>query len=264
LDRIFDLKRISNRRPGIYTNKATPYDIKRILNPDATLNLEQYKDYSPLLQSPRLALAYALSFASISSVLVHCALYEGKDVMKRLFFKFGDAKDDDIHTRQMRKYPEVPEWWYMATLAITFGISMASVVAWPTHLPWWGFIITLLIPITFILPIGIIQARSSYQIGLNVITEFLAGYIWPGRPVANTLVKIYGYMAMYKGLLFVMDLKLGAYMKVPPKAMFRFQMLGAFMANLVSLGLFSVLCWLNRRGVSWPSKFGSQFLRTGQ
>jgi len=235
-----DLKHISNRRVGIYNNKAKPFIIKEVMDSDATLDIEKFKAYSPLLQGPRIALAYAISFASISCVLVHCALYEGKSLVRRLFFKLGDAKDDDIHSRQMRKYPEVPEWWYMVTFAITFAISLASVVGWATHLPWWGFLITLLLPIIFILPIGIIEAQTSLQIGLNVITEFLAGYIWPGKPVANTLVKIYGYMTMSKGLLFARDLKLGVYMKVPPRAMFRFQMVGGFMANVISLGLFSV------------------------
>jgi OPT oligopeptide transporter protein len=70
--------------------------------------------------------------------------------------------------------------------------------------------------------------------GLNVITEFVAGYMFPGRPLANMMIKTYGYMSMAQvnpssmisneqGLAFVGDLKLGFYMKVPPRAMFRTQ-----------------------------------------
>ena len=204
------------------------------MNPDATLNLESYKSYSPLLQGPRIALAYALSFASISCVLVNAALFDGKWIFQQLRKK-GHA-EDDIHMQQMRKYPEVPEWWFQVLLVVLLGVSLASVVAWPTFLPWWGFIITMLIPITFIIPIGLIQARTGQQIGLNVITEFIAGYIWPGKPVANTLVKIYGYMAMSRGLLFVQDLKFGHYMKIPPRAMFRFQIVGTIVKNLAAVG----------------------------
>ena len=196
--------------------------------------MEAYKRYSPLLQGPRIALCYALSFASISCVLVNAALFDGKWMIQQLRRK--GAAEDDIHMQQMRKYPEVPEWWFQVLLVVLFGVSLASVIAWPTFLPWWGFIITMLIPIIFIIPIGIIQARTSQQIGLNVITEFLAGYIWPGRPVANTLVKIYGYMAMSRGLLFVQDLKFGHYMKVPPRAMFRFQLIGTIIKNIAALG----------------------------
>jgi OPT family oligopeptide transporter len=227
---------LSDSRPKIYDNTGAPYNVSRIMTENATLDLEALKNYSPLLQGPRIALAYSLAFASIACVLVNCALFDGKDFIRRL--RFGkDKSQDDVHMREMRKYPEVPEWWYQVFLVILFGISLGSVIGWATFLPWWGFILTMVIPVVFIIPIGMIQARTSCQIGLNVITEFIAGYIWPGRPIANTLVKIYGYMAMYQGLKFVADLKLGVYMKLPPRAMFRFQILGCFVHNLTALGL---------------------------
>lgn len=147
-----------------------------------------------------------------------------------------DMDEDDPNMQAMRNYPETPEWWYQVLFGTLFVLSIVLCVVWPTYLPWWGFIITMLIPIIFILPIGVIQARTNQQIGLNVITEFVAGYIWPGKPIANTLVKIFGYMAMSKGLLFVSDLKMGVYMKVPPRAMFRFQVIGSFVSNFTALG----------------------------
>lgn len=233
----------------IFNNKGEKFDYMSVLTPDSTLDVEKYKNYSPLLQGPRIALCYALSFASISCVLVNAALFDGKWMLQRLR-KRGNS-EDDVHMRLMRKYKEVPEWWYQVLLAFMFAVSLASVVAWPTFLPWWGFIITMLIPIIFIIPIGIIQARTSSQIGLNVITEFVAGYLWPGKPVANTLVKIYGYMAMNKGLLFVSDLKFGHYMKIPPRAMFRFQILGSVISNFAALGIPSQGCLLTGGVISW-------------
>ena len=222
-------------RPKIYDNQAKAYNISKIISEDAVLDLEAYEKYSPLLQGPRIALAYALSFASISCVLVHVALNDGTDLISRLRFR-RDTEQDDPNMIAMRNYPEAPEWWYQGVFVALFALSIVVCVVWPTYLPWWGFIITMLLPIIFILPIGIIQARTNQQIGLNVITEFVAGYIWPGRPIANTLVKIYGYMAMVKGMLFVQDLKMGVYMKIPPRAMFRFQVIGGFISNFTALG----------------------------
>jgi hypothetical protein len=62
-------------------------------------------------------------------------------------------------------------------------------------------------------PIGMVQAMTNIAIGLNVITEFLVGYMTPGRPLAMMMFKTYGYMTMYQGLSFVQDLKLGHYSK---------------------------------------------------
>jgi OPT family oligopeptide transporter len=226
--------------PAVFDRYTNSYNVSRITTPEKMLDIDLYKKYSPLFQGPRIALAYALSFASISSILVHAILYEGKTIVKRLWTLRKSEEEEDIHMVAMRNYPEVPEWWYQVLLFLMFIVSLASVLAFPTFLPWWGFLITMAIPIVFMLPVGILQARTSIQIGLNVITEFVAGYIWPGRPVANTLVKIYGYMAMYKGLSFVSDLKLGVYMKIPPRAMFRVQILGNFLANMAAIGLSSI------------------------
>lgn len=58
------------------------------------------------------------------------------------------------------------------------------------------------------------------QIGLNIITELVIGYIYPGRPLANVAFKTYGYISMSQALGFLRDFKLGHYMKVPPRSMF--------------------------------------------
>ena len=39
-------------------------------------------------------------------------------------------------------------------------------------------------------PIGIIQAITSNQLGLNVITELIIGYMVPGRPIAMMQFKV--------------------------------------------------------------------------
>lgn len=49
------------------------------------------------------------------------------------------------------------------------------------------------------------------------------GYLYPGYPAANMCFKVYGYISMKQGLTFLQDLKLGHYMKTPPRAMFMAQ-----------------------------------------
>ena len=39
-------------------------------------------------------------------------------------------------------------------------------------------------------PIGIIQAITSNQLGLNVITELIIGYMVPGNPIAMMQFKV--------------------------------------------------------------------------
>ena len=64
------------------------------------------------------------------------------------------------------------------------GLGLLTILVWPTNLAWWAFLLAVLISTVFSLPIGIIQAVTNNQIGLNVLTEFIFGYIQPGRPLA--------------------------------------------------------------------------------
>ncbi|KAF6171159.1 hypothetical protein GIB67_035116 [Kingdonia uniflora] len=74
------------------------------------------------------------------------------------------------------------------------------------------------------LPIVVIQAATNQQLGYNIIAQFIIGYILlPGKPIANLLFKIYGRISTIHALSFLFDLKLGHYMKIPPRCMFTAQ-----------------------------------------
>nr|GEY75749.1 oligopeptide transporter 4-like [Tanacetum cinerariifolium] len=70
------------------------------------------------------------------------------------------------------------------------------------------------------LPISIITATTNQTSGLNIITEYAMGLIYPGKPIANVCFKTYGYMSMTQAISFLSDFKLGHYMKIPPRSMF--------------------------------------------
>lgn len=72
------------------------------------------------------------------------------------------------------------------------GMSFATACAWPTNMTWWSLCIALLISFVWTIPIGIIYATTNVHLGLNVFTEYIVGYMQPGRPVAMMLFKTYG------------------------------------------------------------------------
>jgi OPT family oligopeptide transporter len=89
----------------------------------------------------------------------------------------------------------------------------------------------------YVIPIGMIQAITNQQVGLNVITELIIGYALPGRPVAMMMFKTWGYITMAQALTFSSDMKLGHYMKVPPRVMFFAQVLCTVIAGTTQLGV---------------------------
>ncbi|KAG2192339.1 hypothetical protein INT46_009469 [Mucor plumbeus] len=219
---------------ALFNAEGEAWNNSLVLTPEKILDPVLYEQYGPLRMSSFFAFTYGIGFAGITSILTHTALYHGKDIINQ-FKNSRTQKNEDIHHKLMRSYPEVPHWWYIAIFFISFGVSFAVIYAWPIYLPWWGLILAILIPIIFVLPIGIIQAVTNQQPGLNVITEFIIGFALPGHPIANVTFKTYGYISMAQCLIFVSDLKLGHYTKIPPKAMFWVQLVGTAIAGVINL-----------------------------
>lgn len=190
-----------------YDNTAQAYNVTKILTPDFTFDLEKYRNYSPLFLSTTFTLCYGLSFAGIIAVLVHTGLFHGSDIWAR--FRHVGRETEDVHGRLMMRFKTVPLWWYGAITLIMIGIGLGVTQGYPTHLSWWAFFISLVISVVWFVPLGIIKAATNIDIGLNVITEFIIGYMQPGRPMAMMLFKTYGYISMSQGMYFSQDLKLG-------------------------------------------------------
>ena len=148
-------------------HELSEFQVSKILTPEVTLDKAAYRAYSPLFMSTTFAFAYALSFGSLTAVLVHTILFYHRE----LFDKFrivSNPANDDIHARLYRKYPEVPDWWYLTLFGLMMVFSIVVCEAWDTRLPWWGFLVTQLIPFVFTLPIGMVKAITNVGIGERV------------------------------------------------------------------------------------------------
>ncbi|KEY68656.1 hypothetical protein S7711_00534 [Stachybotrys chartarum IBT 7711] len=218
-----------------YDNTGAVYNVSRILDSNFQFNETAYKQYSPLYLPTQFALAYGLSFAAVSAVLIHVALYHGHDISKQ--FKMARHQEDDVHMRLMKKYRDAEDWWYAALFIVMIAISFGVVAGWPTGFPAWAYIVCMLIPMIWLIPIGIVQAITNIQLGLNVLTEFIIGYMVPGRPMAMMMFKNYGYICMSQALYFAQDLKLGHYMKVPPRVMFMSQLVASILSAIIQIAV---------------------------
>lgn len=218
-----------------YDNTGNMYNVSRILDDQGRFDLNKYKSYSPLFLSTSFMLSYGLSFATIVAVIVHTILFHGQELWIR-FKKFG-SEEEDVHARLMARFKPVPLWWYAALTLIMIAMALGVVLGYPTNMSWWAFFISLIIAAVWFVPMGIVQATTNIQIGLNVFTEFIVGYMQPGRPMAMMLFKTYGYISMYQGLFFCQDMKLGHYMKVPPRVTFAAQAVSCLWTSVVQIAV---------------------------
>lgn len=139
----------------------------------------------------------------------------------------------DVHSRLMAAYPEVPHTWYAILGLGAFALAIVTVKVWPTELPVWALVIGLVVALLFLIPVGMIRAITNQVVALQVLAELLVGYLLPGRPVAMMIFKTFSFISMSQALSFLSDLKLGHYMKIPPRVMFMAQTIATIICVVV-------------------------------
>ncbi|KAG0337489.1 hypothetical protein BG000_005351 [Podila horticola] len=229
---LWEAKKFPILTSGLFRDDGNKYVTSQILT-GGMLDETKYAAYGPLRISTFFALTYGIGFAGLSSMITHTWLYH----RHKLVAQWRQSRDhsEDIHHKLMQAYPEVPDWWYAALFVIMTIVAVITCEVWDYKLPWWGVLLAVALAAIFSLPVGLIQAITNQQPGLNIITEYVIGYILPGRPIANVTFKTLGYISMAQAMTFTSDLKLGHYMKIPPRAMFWAQLLGTVIAGLTNL-----------------------------
>ncbi|KAI0045919.1 OPT oligopeptide transporter [Auriscalpium vulgare] len=218
-----------------FDNTGQPYNLTRILNPDASLNKTAYHSYSPLFLSATFAISYGTSFASITATITHSILYFWKPI--KLHFRRSLREQPDIHARLMSRYRQVPDWWYACLFVLNFVFACLCIELWPTGMEIWALLVALVVSIVYLVPIGMIQAITNRQVGINVISELIVGFMLPGKPVAMMMFKTWAYITMAQAMVFTADMKLGHYMKIPLRPMYWGQVIATVIAGTVQLGV---------------------------
>ncbi|GLJ16462.1 hypothetical protein SUGI_0280270 [Cryptomeria japonica] len=228
---------IANTMAGTYDKTGNKYGITRVLR-DSAFDKSGYENYSELHLSTFFAITYGIGFATLAATISHVILFYGKGIWRQTKASMTN-EDMDVHTRLMKKnYNAVPQYWFLIILVVVMGLAIFTCEGFggKLQLPWWGVFLACGIAFSFTLPVGIIQATTNAQPGLNIITEYIIGYLNQGKPFANVTFKTYGYISMLQALIFLQDFKLGHYMKIPPRSMFLVQVVGTLVAATVYFG----------------------------
>lgn len=72
---------------------------------------------------------------------------------------------------------------------------------------------------------------------INIIAQVIPGTILPGQPIPNMIFKSLTLQTLTEGTRFVQDMKLGHYVKVPPRATFIVQLTSTFLVAFIQCGM---------------------------
>lgn len=183
----------------VYDNTGGVYNVSKVLTAGGTLDVAAYREYSPPFLSATFAFVYGLSFASITAVIVHVYLWHADDIMDALHGR-GQL---DIHGRLMRAYKKTPWWCYAIIIVAVTALSIVMVEVFEVGLPVYGVFLALVIPAVYMVPVGIIQGITNVDANqLNVLSEFIGGYMFAGKPLANMVFKILSTDVVSQGVFF--------------------------------------------------------------
>lgn len=180
----------------LFSANGNTYDTGAIVNKHFELDIPAYKKLGRVNITMFFALSYGLGFANIASTLTHVALFYGRCIIISTYFanhligscktskllesflfcreiynRFRNAVKDgeDIHTRLMRKYEDIPNWWFHLMLVLTVVVSLALCIFMndQVQLPWWGLIGACVLAFGFTLPVAIITATTNQAISCS-------------------------------------------------------------------------------------------------
>ncbi|KAH9431438.1 hypothetical protein MCOR27_005874 [Pyricularia oryzae] len=229
-----------------FDNTGVKYNVTRILNDDRTsINLDKYQEYGPPFFSGANVFGQGAWFAWYPMTLFSVTIQywdsikrSGIDMWKGIPHRKSIYESyDDPHTRLMSVYPEVPDWWFLAVLLTSLALGIIALQVWPVSLPVWSLFAVVGISAIMLVPSVLIMASANVTMGFNVLFQLLGGIWFVGNPEALILVVAFGQNFDAQAHDYMSDQKMGHYAKVPPRAVFRAQMIAVFINCFIFVGM---------------------------
>ncbi|KAF8136746.1 OPT oligopeptide transporter [Boletus edulis] len=124
--------------------------------------------------------------------------------------------------------------WYYTTFVVAFAVALVVIYKSNSTLPWWGFVVSVLLATISILFLGALFAITGIGISIQTFVQMIAGYLHPGKPMANMYFVLYSYNTVSQASLLLRDLKIGQYAKLPPRASFTAQIIGTLLGAILN------------------------------
>ncbi|KAF7877421.1 hypothetical protein EAF04_001098 [Stromatinia cepivora] len=201
---------------------------------DGVLNKTALEEYGNPSLTGSFAYAMFMANAAIGALITHCFVFWGGDVVRAFKSAKAGTYEDPHHAHMAKNYKEAPWWWYIAILIISFVLGLVVVIKENITLPVWAYIVALLLG-CFIAPLSnLLYARYGNGIATNNLSKMLAGLMLPGRPVGNMYFAAWSHNVIANTVNLSNDLKLGEYLKIPPRTMFLTQIYGTVLGGFVN------------------------------
>ncbi|KAK3935489.1 oligopeptide transporter [Diplogelasinospora grovesii] len=227
---------------GTWDSSGKRYNVSAILTPTYELNRTALEEYSQPYWSISYAMHFFWGFAASTAVLAYAVLFHGRSALESIRAAARTARrgsrcdpySDDPYLKLTAHLPQAPHWWYAALLGSCLSVAVVQLYGGEMQLPWWGLLLITTVSGLFIFPSGILFGFANIQIGMDYLSELLAGALFPGKPIAVLTCTVYGRQILEQCLNLVSDIKFAHYMKIPERALFQAQVYGTLLGPFVN------------------------------
>ncbi|QSZ32256.1 hypothetical protein DSL72_001830 [Monilinia vaccinii-corymbosi] len=215
------------------SQSGSRYPIAKVFS-DGILNNTALEEYGSPTLTGSFAYSMLMANAAIGALVTHTCVFWGGDVVRTFKSSREGVFADPHHAYMAKTYKDAPWWWFVATLAISFFLGLIVVLKENITLPAWAYIVALLVG-CFIAPLSnILYARFGNGIATNNLSKMLAGLMLPGRPVGNMYFAAWSHNIINNTVNLSGDLKMGEYLKIPPRVMFLTQVYGTILGGFIN------------------------------
>ncbi|WXC60224.1 hypothetical protein SNK03_006087 [Fusarium graminearum] len=224
---------------------GTTYPVAQVFE-GGILNEERLLEFGLPRLTGTFAYAMFMANAAIGALILHCILFWGKDVIKA-FKSAKEGRYDDRHHEHMAKnYKEAPWWWYISILVGSFILGLVVVIKENITLPPWAYVVSLVLG-SVIAPVStLLYSRYGNGIATNNLSKMLAGLMLPGKPVGNMYFAAWSHNVISNAVNLSGDLKMGEYLKIPPRVMFLTQVWGTILGGFINYAVMISIVGSNR------------------
>lgn len=231
---------------SLFDNTGGPYQVKAVLNERNQLDEEMYQAYSPPYYSAANLAVYGAFFALYPASFVYALLYYGRLIVessKRFVHGILHPQKTlnnfhDPFSRRVRRYKEVPEWYFIFIFVASVAMAIGMVEGYKfTDTPVWVIFLSIGLNLAFMLPFGYLYATTGLSVEVNVLIELIIGYALPGNGNALMIGKTYATNFLSQAENYITNQKQSHYTSIPPRALFRVQIISVILSCFVSMGI---------------------------
>ncbi|KAF9314644.1 hypothetical protein BGZ91_005954 [Linnemannia elongata] len=228
----------------LFTGNGTKYPFSELTDKQGKFQQKAYDRLGNVYMSTYNLWGIFFGYATFLSAFVQIFLF-GRHKIWSTIQHLRQRKQHSFKDRLnvlMSAYEEVPLWWYIVLFVCCTVTMLVLIHTQALYLPWWTFVIGLVLGSLTVVPMGFIYAISAFQVSTGTWNELIYGYMAPGtHPVGSLVYRTVAGQCWYRAQSILLDQKIGHYMKVSPRATFFSQIWGTLIGVPVN---YAVIRWV--------------------